>query len=451
MWRVIVKIALNIELNKRLREKVNEWNIFIYEKKVDFKSPRKRGKFITTQAYNCLCTCLDRVDELVEHCNTLELDSLFGLYDIFNYGQTLVDCISMISKIYDVPYETKGDISCFNQKGSDGSGNDEKYFKYLRSLCSIHPVETSQHKIYQGDEPEWCPYISGPMLIFGDENPELKDADFYAVVYKNDMEFNKYVPIRISEIIQYLSKRYEHIEQIILAVDRYNRECVDKLIEKRIPLPEDFENYVDYLISLKDVIAERTGNKEGFQIKEWIAIMKARFIDKKMQTELREYQKAMQAGIKEIHNKLQRMSIDNCFNECPVQYCTDFISNRYALEKLYYLEDIFMNMPDEEAYKLAEQGGVPYINNRMGLMLSIISEAQKANLSEEEMMDVAREIDNRFTTTDSEWARIQLKIIEPCFENIVEFDYFLDDWYLHLQIEIAFWRMSNKNKREDAI
>ena len=37
-----------------------------------------------------------------------------------------------------------------------------------------------------------------------------------------------------------------------------------------------------------------------------------------------------------------------------------------------------------------------------------------------------------------------LKIIEPYFENTVEFDYSLDDWYLYLQIKIAFWRMSKK-------
>ena len=170
-----MKLSLNPELNKHLREKVNEWHNFTYEKQANFKSPEKRGKVIKAQAYNCLCACMDRIDELVEHCNTLDINSLFGLYDIFNYGQTLVDCISMISKIYDIPYETEGDISCFNQKGSDGSGNDEKYFKYLRSLCSVHPVETSQHKVYQGDEPEWCPYISGhsavfPMLVIN--NPE---------------------------------------------------------------------------------------------------------------------------------------------------------------------------------------------------------------------------------------------------------------------------------------
>ena len=230
-----MKLTLNPELNRRLREKINEWNNFTCEKKANFKSPEKRGKFIETQAYNCICACLDRIDELVEHCNALELKSLFGLYDIFNYGQTLIDCISMISKIYNVPYEAENDISCFNQKGNDGSGNDEKYFKYLRSLCSVHPVETSQHKIYQGDEPEWCPYISGSgvvMRMLENINPELKDADYYAVVYRNDMEFNKYVPIRVSQIIQYLNKRYEHIEKIVQAIDRYNDAQIADLISK---------------------------------------------------------------------------------------------------------------------------------------------------------------------------------------------------------------------------
>lgn len=442
-----MKLTLNPELNRHLREKVNEWDNFTYEKKANFKSPEKKGKFIETQAYNCLCACMDRIDELVEHCNTLELNSLFGLYDIFNYGQTLIDCISMISKIYNVPYETKDDISCFNQRGNDGSGNDERYFKYLRSLSSVHPIETSQHKIYQGDEPEWCPYISGSsavMRLLANTNPELKDADYYAVVYRNDMELNKYVPIRVSEVMQYLNKRYRHIEKIIETIDKYNDDKVKKLIEKHILLPEECDTYISYLLGLKEAFAERCGDKECFQIKEWIGVMKAHFADEKMQIELQGYQEAMKAGIKEIHNKLQNMSIDDSFNKYPVRYRTDFIPNRYALEKLHYLENTFMYMPNEDAYKLIEQGGEPFINDRLNSMLSIISAAQDADLSEEEMMNVAREINYRFTVTNSEWARVQLKIIEPYFENTIEFDYFLDDWYLHLQIEIAFWRMSNK-------
>lgn len=442
-----MKLTLNPELNRRLREKINEGDNLTYEKKGIFKSPEKRGKFIETQAYYCLCACMDRIDELVEHCNTLELNSLFGLYDILNYGQTLIDCISMISKIYNVPYETKDDISCFNQKGNDGSGSDEKYFKYLRSLCSVHPVETSQHKIYQGNEPEWCPYISGPSAVtraLANTSLELKDADYYAIVYKNDMEFIKYVPIRVSEIIQYLSKQYGHIENIVQAIDKYNDDKVKKLIEKHIPLPEEYDTYINYLLGLKEAYAERCGDKECFQIKKWIGIMKAHFADEKMQIELQKYQKEMKKGIREIHNKLQNMSIDDCFYEYPVRYRTDFIPNGYTLEKLHYLEVKFIYMPDEDAYKLVEQGGEPFINDRLNLMLSIICQAQDADLSEEEMMCVAREIDDRFTVTDSEWARIQLKIIEPYFENTIEFDYSLDDWYLHLQIQIALWRMTKK-------
>lgn len=444
-----MKLTLNPELNRRLREKINEWNNFTDEKKANFKSPGKGRKTVEMQAYNCLCACMDRIDELVLHCNSLELNSLFGLYDIFNYGQTLIDCISMISKIYDIPYETKGDVSCFNQKGNDGSGNDERYFKYLRSLCSVHPVETSQHKIYQGDEPEWCPYISGPstvMRMLAHTNPELKDADYYAVVYRNDMEFNKYVPIKVAQIIQYLSKRYGHIERIIQAIDKYNDDKVKKLIEKHIPLPEEFDTYIEYLLGLKEAFAERCGDKECYQIKEWIGIMKAHFSDEKMQIELQDYQEEMKAGIEEIHNKSQNMSIDDSFSENPVRYHTGFIPSgyAYALEKLHYLENAFMYMPDEEAYKLIEQGGEPFKNDRLNSMLSIISKAQEANLSKEEMMDVAREIDHRFKVTNSEWARVQLKIIEPYFENIIDFDYYLDDWYLHLQIEIAFWLMSKR-------
>ena len=78
-------------------------------------------------------------------------------------------------------------------------------------------------------------------------------------------------------------------------------------------------------------------------------------------------------------------------------------------------------------------------------MLSIISDARMNGADEKDLMDIAREIDHRYTTTNSEWARIQLKIIEPYFDNVVEFDYHLNDWYLHLQVEIAFWLISQRS------
>lgn len=112
---------------------------------------------------------MDCIDELVKHCSSLDLNSLLGLYDTFNFDQILIDCIYVMSKIYDAPYETKGDVSV--------------------------------------------------MLMLVINNPELKDADYYATFYINDVKFDKLVPIRTLEIMQYLSKRYEHIENIIQEID----------------------------------------------------------------------------------------------------------------------------------------------------------------------------------------------------------------------------------------
>lgn len=37
-----MKLALNPELNRGLREKINEWDNFICEKTANFKSPEKK-------------------------------------------------------------------------------------------------------------------------------------------------------------------------------------------------------------------------------------------------------------------------------------------------------------------------------------------------------------------------------------------------------------------------
>ena len=136
-----MELNLDLELNKKLREILNEEHNFMYERKAEFKVPGKRGEMEEIKAFNCICACLDRIDSLVVHCNDISknIENIYGLCDILNYGQTLIDCISMIAKIYGVTYNPEGDISCFDESGLDGKGNDEKFFKYMRYLCSFHP------------------------------------------------------------------------------------------------------------------------------------------------------------------------------------------------------------------------------------------------------------------------------------------------------------------------
>ena len=136
-----MKIQLNIQLSKNLREKINEINNFSFNKTANFQFPSdKKGSTREENAFNCICAALDRIDDLVDHINSLDLtqttEGTFALCDFLNYGQTLIDCIAIIGKVYGVKYEIQSDCSCFHQRGNNEKGNDEKYFKYLRRrLC----------------------------------------------------------------------------------------------------------------------------------------------------------------------------------------------------------------------------------------------------------------------------------------------------------------------------
>ena len=227
-----MKIQLNIQLSKNLREKINEINNFSFNKTANFQFPSdKKGSTREGNAFNCICAALDRIDDLVDHINSLDLtqttEGTFALCDFLNYGQTLIDCIAIIGKVYGVKYEFQNDCSCFHQRGDNEKGNDEKYFKYLRSLCAVHPLATYAHSEYQGNQPEWCPYINiassaaCQMLTIGAK--ELRGADYIARVYRNDMEFSKYIPIKVKQLFKYLQKRYAFIDNIIQAIEDYNQ------------------------------------------------------------------------------------------------------------------------------------------------------------------------------------------------------------------------------------
>lgn len=69
-----MKIKLDIQLNRKLRDKVNEINNFSVDKTAKFQFPSdKRGNKQESNAFNCICAALDRIDDLVEHCNALDL------------------------------------------------------------------------------------------------------------------------------------------------------------------------------------------------------------------------------------------------------------------------------------------------------------------------------------------------------------------------------------------
>lgn len=120
-----MKIQLNARLSKDLRSAVNDSQNFSLRKTAEFHCPSdKKGDKSEKRAYNCICAAMDRIDDLVEYLNNLDIeptkDGVFNLCNFLNYGQTLIDCITIVGQVYGVKYESKNDLSTFHQKGLNG-------------------------------------------------------------------------------------------------------------------------------------------------------------------------------------------------------------------------------------------------------------------------------------------------------------------------------------------
>ena len=98
---------------------------------------------------------------------------------------------------------------------------------------------------------------------------------------------------------------------------------------------------------------------------------------------------------------------------------------RYALEDNESVDFSFINAP------------ITVDCLRLRRMLDAMDKALKAGMDHEELKCCGRYLDQHYQVNDSEWARIQLKIMSPILGKYITFDYYLNDWHLYLQVEIA--------------
>ena len=448
-----MKIQLDSSLTKRLRDKINEEGNYTLTKVGQFQIPGKgRFKHSEKNAYNCICAIMDRLDDLVWYCNSLEVDNcnkggLFALFNLLTYGQILIDCIKMLAKIYDVELKTNKCKDIFNQ-----SGTDEKYFKYLRSLCVVHPIETTGYKEFQGDEPEWCPYVNTgdnalmrAMLwnVKSDDKP-----DFYAVVYRNDQKYMKFVPIYVKQIFKYIERRYMELTDIIENIETYTKKRIDELRTTHIKQKDEFDDYKNYLKNLSQEMMQRYGDCT-YEVKSWEAIFETHFIDPKKEQQLQAFKdEVMYLAIQKVHEGLQSMkcinddwNMDVIHMEMPTvlkKYCYDYSKLNY----LYPGDELEWDEDNWEFSFIHETCEIDV--NKTRNILQIIEKAKSEEFSNDDMHDLTLQIGRRFRPTNSEWARMCLKIMEEEFNGVIEFDYFQNNWMLWVEILLAKWLLTKE-------
>ena len=109
------------------------------------------------------------------------------------------------------------------------------------------------------------------------------------------------------------------------------------------------------------------------------------------------------------------------------------------MEKMIYLFPSYAieDRLNEDFSFIDEPFKLDYLH--MKEMLNVIEFSIKNGATHEVLKDVGRFLNAKYSTTNSEWARIQLSIMSPVLGKYISFDYFSNDWRLYLQVEIAKW------------
>ena len=122
--------------------------------------------------WDIICTCMDRLEDTVEYLDGFQLRfnqyrrSAFDFYELLNNIYVVINCIEELSNIYCLDKKSIESIkneSIFFKDYYDTGGTDYGFFKYIRSLCSVHPIKTNnvrQHKVYlRNANIHSCPYV----------------------------------------------------------------------------------------------------------------------------------------------------------------------------------------------------------------------------------------------------------------------------------------------------
>lgn len=364
---------------------------------------------------------IERIRDIVRYLNKDgfgNIESAIELQNFINHAAVMTECIYMLTKLFDADESIKNTKNHFNELGKDDKGSDDKYFKYIRSLISVHPVGTDRHPIYQDGQLEWCPYITGDygkmynIFIFkGRERP-----DYLARIYRSSGK-DKYLWIYLKQLYSYIISRYEQLERITEKIEKLYEEKIAALKKEALKAASEFSDFMDYLTYLDSELVRRFGDNSFFDLDFYKVLFTRTYKNTKNQIALTSIINDFKSELKAVHHAAQAMNMEADIRLFP----------RKDKRKLSY----------SEAHYVLEK--IKYLNNSNLGFKSIGNEEQFFEiLSQDEVFQdiLPRDISND-KWTNSEWARLMIKLIEKELRPDIILDYQLPDIDLYILVEIA--------------
>lgn len=264
------RIHLDPDLIERFRELLGEHE-HISEQISFVEKAFEKKKFRGLPAWDCICSCEHRIRDTVAYLNeqvlgtaAYEYRSAFDFINFINNAATVIDCVDMLAKILGVDLsEENARTDSFSQLGKNGQGTDQKYFRFIRSLCAVHPVETSRYvDEYQSSQLVTCPYLT---WIREPIFKTMWDCDLHAHAFTNTANsWGDDICIHMDQVFDYIEFRYGLLEKIIEGLGRFQRETVAKFRSIPVPGRGEGETEGEFVERLKGIELERFGSNNDF-------------------------------------------------------------------------------------------------------------------------------------------------------------------------------------------
>ena len=330
---------------------------------LSFKKKAYRG----IPAWDCICVCEHRIRDTVAYLNDqvlgkMEHGSAFDFINFINNAATVLDCVDMLAAIIGVDLtQEDARTAAFSQLGANGKGTDKKYFQFIRSLCAVHPAETSHFRgIYHDSALVTCPYL---VWVRGTFREMTWDCDLHAKAFINEANsWGEDVFIHMDQIFAYIKYRYSLLNKIGCSLESYQRNVIETLRGTCVPGRGANETEQDFIERIKGSEEERLGSGNAYLYdfaKKAISFAPS---NPRNTEAAKRYANAWRFALDCRLTALRDMSFDDLkvndgadlidqLIDCRCQ-CKDLDNFSYNLEKLVYLNGNYG--PDDAAWGRAK-------------------------------------------------------------------------------------------------
>lgn len=313
--------SFDLSMAEALRGAVNEKVKASFDK--EHKIEKKKTLYL---AWLRICACMDRIYDTLQHINSMQIKrnenegAAFDFLDFLNHSCVVVDCIKRAGEIFEVDQSEIEKIENTQDVFGDvlnAGGTDSQFFRYIRSLCVTHPVDTyySTHPYLFNAAVHCSPFVRW--------NHGLNNSgDLYVHVYsimphqtvtttERDNENNIFqIPLYMNQFEEYLRKWVNFLAVVIEAIKNYNDAVYDRYREMPLKVQETFATYGEYLEYLKQESQKRFGSHHGFLFDEYARFLSCGISDDRNKYKAQKYQNAIRYAISFVHSELQDMTFE---------------------------------------------------------------------------------------------------------------------------------------------